>query len=48
MTLSEVYRLDMEIHTDIQLETAMIKSEEKCESKLVQDMSLVCDTPTPL
>ena len=48
MTLPEVYRVDMEIHTDIQLETPMIKSEEKCESKLVWDMALLYDTPTPL
>ena len=29
MTLPEVYRIDTEIHTDVQLETPMIKSEEK-------------------
>ena len=43
--------IDTEIHTDIQLETPMIKSEEKwvmqSETKLVQDMALLCDTPTP-
>ena len=48
MTLPKV---DTEIHTDIQLETPMIKSEEKCvtqsEPKLVQDMALLHDTPTP-
>ena len=52
MTLPEVYRVDTEIHTDIQLETTMVKSEEKCvtqsELKLAQDMALLCDTPTPL
>ena len=52
MTLPEVYRIDTEIHTDVQLETPIIKSEEKCvlqnEPKLVQDMALLCDTPTPL
>ena len=51
MTLPEVYRVDTEIHTDLQLETPMIKSEEKCvtqsEPKLVQDMTLLPDTPTP-
>ena len=51
MTLPEVYRVDTEIYTDIQLETPMIKLEEKCvtqsEPKLVQDMALLCDTPTP-
>ena len=30
MALPEVYRADTEIHTDIQLETPMIKSEEIC------------------
>ena len=29
MTLPEVYRVGTEIHTDIQLETPIIKSEEK-------------------
>ena len=51
MALPEVYRVDTEIHTGIQLETPMIKSEEKCvtpsEPKLVQDMALFHDTPTP-
>ena len=50
MTLPEVYRVDMEIHTDLQLETPIIKSEEKCviqsEPKLVQDVALLCDIPT--
>ena len=52
MTLPEVYRVDTEIHTGVQLETPIIKSEERCvmqhEPKLVQDMALLCDTPTPL
>ena len=52
ITLPEVYRVDEKIHTDIKLETPQIKSEEKCivqdEPKLVQDMALLCDTPTPL
>ena len=51
MALLEVCRVDTEIHTDIQLETPMIKSEIKCvtqcEPKLVQDMALLPDTPTP-
>ena len=51
MTLPEVYRVDTEIHTDVQLETPMIKSEEKCvtqnEPKFVQDMALLHDTTTP-
>ena len=34
MTLPEVYRVDTEIPTDIQLETPMITSEEKmCNTK---------------
>ena len=40
------------IHTGVKLETPIIKSEERCvmqsEPKLVQDMPLLCDTPTPL
>ena len=51
MTLPEVYRVDMEIHTDVQLETPIIKSEEKCvtqvEPKFIQDMALLHDAPTP-
>ena len=43
-----MYRVDAEIHTDIKLETPIIKAEEKCivwdESKLVQDRTLVCET----
>ena len=51
MALPEVYKVDTETHTDIQLETPMINSEEKCvtqnEPKLVQDMAVLHDTPTP-
>ena len=50
--LPEVHRVDMEIHTDVQLETPIVKSEEKYvtqnEIKLVQVMALLHDTPTPL
>ena len=46
--LPEVYRIDTEIHTGIQLETPIIIAEEKCivqdESKSVQDRTLVCET----
>ena len=46
--LPEVYRIDTEIHTGVQLEKLIIKVEEKCivrdESKLVQDKTLVCET----
>ena len=52
MTLPEIYRVDEKIHTDVQLETPIIIAEERCilqdESKLVQDMTLICDTPTSL
>ena len=71
MTLPEVYRVDTEIHTDIKLETPIIKSEVPCvtqgelkfeipiikveercvvqdEPKLVQDMAMICDTPTTI
>ena len=52
ITLLEVYRVDEKIHTDVKLETPIIKAEERCivqdESKLVQDMTLICDTSTPL
>ena len=51
MAVPEVYRVDTEIHKDLQLETPMKKSEEKCitqdEPKLIQDMTLLPDTPTP-
>ena len=46
-TLPEMYSADVRIHTDIQLETPIIKSEETCvipsDSKLVQDMTLIHD-----
>ena len=52
MILPDVYRVDTEIHTDVQLEIPIIKSEEKCvtqsEPKLVQDVALLHDTPIPL
>ena len=52
ITLPEVYRVDEKLHTNVKLETPIIKAEERCivqdESKLVQDMTLICDTPTPL
>ena len=51
MTLPEVYTVETEIHTDVQLEAPMIKSEEKCitqnEPKLAQDMALLNDISTP-
>ena len=52
MTLPEIYRVDEKIHTDVQLDTPIIKSEEKCivqdEPKLVQDKIFICATPNPL
>ena len=52
MTLPEIYRVDERIHTDVQLEIPIIKLEEghivQDEPKLVQDRSLICDTPKPL
>ena len=52
MTLPEIYRVDERIHTDVQLEIPIIKSEEghtvQDEPKLVQDRTLICDTPNPL
>ena len=52
MTLPEIYRVDEKIHTDVQLEIPIIRSEGghivQHESKLVQDMILTCDTLTPL
>ena len=52
MTLPEIYRADERIHTDVQLEIPIIKSEEghivQDEPKLVQDRTLICDTPGPL
>ena len=50
--LPEVYRIDTEIHTGIQLETPIIIAKERCivqdESKLVQDRTLISGTPIPL
>ena len=51
MTLPEICRVDEKIHTDVQLETPIIKSEGHIvqdEPKLVQDMTLICAIPNPL
>ena len=52
MTLPEIYRVDERIHTDVQLEIPIIKSEKvhivQDEPKLVQDGTLICDIPNPL
>ena len=52
ITLSEIYRVDERIHTDVQLEIPIIKSEEghivQDEPRLVQDMTLICAIPNPL
>ena len=52
MTLPEIYRVDERIHTDVQLEIPIIKSEEghivQDEPGLVQDRTLICDIPNPL
>ena len=52
MTLPEIYRVDERIHTDVQLEIPIIKSEEghivQDEPKLVQDRTLICAIPNPL
>ena len=52
MTLPEIYRVDEKIHTDVQLEIPIIKSEEghivQDEPKLVQDRTLICAIPNPL
>ena len=52
MTLPEIYRVDERIHTDVQLEIPIIKSEEghivQDEQKLVQDRTLICHMPNPL
>ena len=52
MTLPEIYRVDERVHTDVQLEIPIIKSEEghivQDESRLVQDRTLICDIPNPL
>ena len=52
ITLPELYRVHEKIHTDVQLEIPIIKSEERYivqdELKLVQDRTLICATPNPL
>ena len=52
MTWLEIYRVDERIHTDVQLEIPIIKSEEghivQDEPKLVQDKTLICAIPNPL
>ena len=51
MTLPEICRVDEKIHTDVQLEIPIIKSEGHIvqdEPKLVQDGTLICATPNPL
>ena len=51
MTLPEIYRVDEKIHTDVQLEIPIIKSEGHIvqdEPKLVQDRTLICAIPNPL
>ena len=52
MTLPEIYRVDERIHTDVQLEIPIIKSEEghivQDEPRLVQDRTLICTIPNPL
>ena len=50
--MPEVYRINEKIHTDIKLDILIIRSEKKCkvqdEPKLVQDVTLLCDTNIPL
>ena len=51
MTLPEIYRVDEKIHTDVQLEIPIIKSEGHIvqdEPKLVQDRTLICAISNPL
>ena len=52
MTLPEIYRVDERIHTDVQLEKPIIKSEEghivQDEPRLVLDRTLIFDIPNPL
>ena len=52
MNLPEIYRVDEKIHTDVQLEIPIIKSEEMCmvqdEPKLVQGKTIICATPNSL
>ena len=51
MTIPEKYRVDEKIHTDVQLEIPIIKSEEghivQDEPKLVQDRTLMCAIINP-
>ena len=51
MTLPEIYRVDEKIHTDVQVEILIIKSEGHIvqdEPNLVQDRTLICAIPNPL
>ena len=52
MPLPEIHRVDERIHTDVQIEIPIIKSEEghivQYEPKLVQDRILICAIPNPL
>ena len=52
MTLPEIYRVDERIHTDVQLEMPIIKSEKghivQDEPRLVQDRTLIHAIPNPL
>ena len=52
MTLPEICKVDERIHTYVQLEIPIIKSEEghimQDEPKLVHDRTLICAIPNPL
>ena len=51
MTLPEIYRVDKRIHTNVQLEIPIIKSEGHIvqdEPTLVQDRTFICAIPNPL
>ena len=51
MILPEICGVDEKIHTDVQLDIPIIKSEGHIvqdEPKLVQDRTFICDTPNPL
>ena len=52
MALPEIYRVDEKIHTDVQLEIPIIKSEKMCmmqdDQKLVQGRTMICATPNAL
>ena len=51
MTLPEIYRVDERIHTHVQLEIPIIKSEGHIvqdEPRLVQDRTLICTIPNPI